>query len=133
MGLETWVWTAFPKNVSTKPIPSLTIVSNGQLFKQRIHLILLLGLDAARPLFTDRPPSLRLDPTDADIVDCIHTCGKYLGFYEPLCTHDFYPNGGKPIQPGCGLDWDGMYSLVSRERTSAHIAYSRNKLCNYIN
>lgn len=60
------------------------------------------GLDPALPGFEiTAGPELRLDPTDAEFVDVIHTCGGVLGFYEPLGHVDFYPNGGVPSQPGC--------------------------------
>lgn len=70
-----------------------------------------LGLDPALPLFSSREASKRLDPTDALTVDCIHSCGGYLGFYTPLCTHDFYPNKGSPAQPGCSWDLTGTYII----------------------
>ncbi|XP_054263364.1 pancreatic triacylglycerol lipase-like [Macrosteles quadrilineatus] len=70
----------------------------------------ITGLDPALPLFSSRPPESRLDPTDADLVDCIHTCGGYLGFWQPLCSLDFYPNGGTASQPGCHWDLLGACS-----------------------
>lgn len=33
----------------------------------------LLGLDPAGPYFEGTPPEVRLDPTDADFVDVIHS------------------------------------------------------------
>ncbi|KAG8288189.1 hypothetical protein J6590_020952 [Homalodisca vitripennis] len=70
----------------------------------------ITGLDPALPLFSNREPSRRLDPSDAALVDCIHTCGGYLGFYQPLCSFDFYPNGGTASQPGCHWDFTGACS-----------------------
>lgn len=62
------------------------------------------GLDPARPLFEF--PSFesveKLDPTDAEFVDVIHTCRGVLGYEAPTGTVDFYPNSGFPPQPGCG-------------------------------
>jgi len=46
-------------------------------------------------------PESRLDPTDAEFVDVIHTCGGTLGYKGALGHADFYPNGGSAIQPGC--------------------------------
>lgn len=43
----------------------------------------------------------KLDPSDADFVDVIHTCSGVLGFEAPIGTVDFYPNNGTPPQPGC--------------------------------
>jgi pancreatic triacylglycerol lipase len=36
------------------------------------------GLDPAEPLFQDMPTFVRLDPTDADFVDVIHTDSKSI-------------------------------------------------------
>lgn len=63
----------------------------------------ITGLDPALPGFGY--PSLfnKLQPSDAEFVDCIHTCGGLLAFFEPLCHVDFYANGGTHPQPGCSL------------------------------
>ncbi|NEU35082.1 hypothetical protein GN156_30960, partial [bacterium LRH843] len=60
-------------------------------------------LDPADPLFPDDPKQ-RLERSQADFVDVIHTGGNLIGYYEAIGDVDFYPNGGTPIQPGCGLD-----------------------------
>lgn len=63
----------------------------------------IIGLDPASPAFTVAEISNRLDPTDAQFVQVIHTNGRFLGFSSSLGHADFYPNGGM-IQAGCGLD-----------------------------
>uniref|UniRef100_A0A8C5L560 Lipase member H n=1 Tax=Jaculus jaculus TaxID=51337 RepID=A0A8C5L560_JACJA len=60
----------------------------------------ITGLDPAGPLFNGRPPQERLDPSDAQFVDVIHSDTDALGYKEPLGNIDFYPNGGLD-QPGC--------------------------------
>ncbi|XP_050673968.1 inactive pancreatic lipase-related protein 1-like [Leptidea sinapis] len=63
----------------------------------------ITGLDPARPLFEvpKLPDKYILDKSDAVFVDVIHTDAGVLGF-SSNCGHvDFFPNGGKPIQPGC--------------------------------
>ncbi|XP_033111033.1 uncharacterized protein LOC117112092 [Anneissia japonica] len=65
----------------------------------------ITGLDPAGPEFRYNDPECRLDPTDAVLVDNIHTDGETLvslgfGLLQPLGHMDFYPNGGKE-QPGC--------------------------------
>lgn len=66
----------------------------------------ITGLDPAGPLF-EKPllvkKKKRLVKEDADFVDVIHTCAGMLGFKRALGHADFFPNGGKNIQPGCGL------------------------------
>lgn len=45
----------------------------------------------------------RLGEDDAHFVDIIHTTAGYLGIKDPIGHVDFYPNGGVPPQPGCGI------------------------------
>lgn len=61
----------------------------------------ITGLDPAKPLFTTLPLSLRLDPSDAEFVDVIHTDAGIFGFPTSIGHVDFYPNGGISPQPGC--------------------------------
>lgn len=64
------------------------------------------GLDPAMPLFITAPADDKLDPSDANFVDVIHTNALVQGKIE-RCGHvDFYMNGGI-IQPGC---WGGGQS-----------------------
>ncbi|CAH2244753.1 jg5590 [Pararge aegeria aegeria] len=74
----------------------------GMLSTEKIFRI--TGLDPARPLFElpIMPPDYRLDKTDADFVDIIHTCGGVFGYRRSYGHADFYPNNGMPTQPGCG-------------------------------
>lgn len=63
------------------------------------------GLDPAGPLFETQDPRSRLDSTDAQFVDVIHSNGENLilgglGSWQPLGHVDFYPNGGR-MQKGC--------------------------------
>lgn len=60
----------------------------------------ITALDPAGPQFIGTPPEDRLDHTDAQFVDVLHTDIDALGFREPLGHIDFYANGGAD-QPGC--------------------------------
>lgn len=67
------------------------------------------GMDPAGPYFENTPAIVRLDKSDADFVDIIHTNALKLvgdttsiGMRNPIGHVDFYPNGGE-MQPGCGL------------------------------
>jgi len=67
----------------------------------------ITGLDPAYPLFSMEDTDQRLDTTDAEFVDVIHTNSGYLiqaglSFPHPIGHVDFFPNGGMS-QPGCGL------------------------------
>lgn len=61
----------------------------------------ITGLDPAGPNFYLKGPENRLDPTDAQFVDVIHTAVGSAGHYKNLGHVDFFPNGGI-YQPGCG-------------------------------
>uniref|UniRef100_A0A6I8P516 Triacylglycerol lipase n=1 Tax=Ornithorhynchus anatinus TaxID=9258 RepID=A0A6I8P516_ORNAN len=66
----------------------------------------ITGLDPAGPYFHNTPNEVRLDPSDAEFVDVIHTnAARFLFEFGAgtinACGHlDFYPNGGKHM-PGC--------------------------------
>lgn len=61
----------------------------------------ITGLDPAGPFFYLKGPDQRLDPTDAQFVDVIHTAVGSAGHYKNMGHVDFFPNGGI-YQPGCG-------------------------------
>ena len=65
----------------------------------------ITGLDPAAPLFEGYPERVRLDSTDAQFVDVIHTNGDGflrggLGSFQAMGHVDYYPNGGRS-QVGC--------------------------------
>ncbi|XP_076462882.1 inactive pancreatic lipase-related protein 1-like [Babylonia areolata] len=68
----------------------------------------ITGLDPSDPYFHGTPPQVRLDPSDAQFVDVIHTDASTpgslgMGMAEAMGHVDFYPNGGSH-QPGCDQD-----------------------------
>ncbi|XP_069127566.1 pancreatic triacylglycerol lipase-like [Argopecten irradians] len=78
------------------------------------HLGRISGLDPADPYFQGGDPIIRLDATDADFVDVIHTDASSIlelgmGSIQQMGHVDFYPNGGKD-QPGCDA---GLLGKVS--------------------
>jgi len=78
----------------------------------------ITGLDPAEPYFQGMGEAVRLDPSDANFVDVIHTDARSFFLLEipgygmsQACGHvDFYPNNGKE-QPGCALSQEGT-SLI---------------------
>nr|XP_003700449.2 PREDICTED: uncharacterized protein LOC100878731 isoform X1 [Megachile rotundata] len=76
----------------------------------------ITGLDPAGPLFESQDPRARLDQTDANFVDVIHSNGEQLllgglGSWQPMGDVDFYPNGGR-MQTGCSNLFLGAVSDI---------------------
>ncbi|XP_023935002.1 pancreatic lipase-related protein 2 [Bicyclus anynana] len=82
----------------------------------------ITGLDPAAPYFSNTVTLVRLDRSDAQFVDIIHSNAMPLyfsgfGISEPIGHVDFYPNGGS-TQPGCkngGQGYQGMDSDMYRK------------------
>lgn len=71
------------------------------------------GLDPAKPFFDLVSIDYRIQPTDAELVDVIHTNSGELwdaavSFPDPLGQVDFYPNGGSH-QKGCTDLCEGLH------------------------
>ncbi|XP_073822450.1 pancreatic triacylglycerol lipase-like [Musca autumnalis] len=69
--------------------------------KRRLKRI--TGLDPAKPMFITVGSDRKLDATDAEFVDVIHTDVLGRGMLRTVGHVDFYPNIG-PYQPGCQTD-----------------------------
>ncbi|XP_032890066.1 pancreatic lipase-related protein 2-like [Amblyraja radiata] len=93
----------------------------GEAGRRKTGIARITGLDPVAPYFQNTPLEVRLDPTDALLVDVIHTDGsiqspsKGYGMTFPCGHVDFYPNGGENM-PGCSknllstiLDMDGIW------------------------
>ncbi|XP_053618478.1 lipase member H-B-like [Plodia interpunctella] len=59
----------------------------------------ITGLDPAGPCFRSLPPKYRLDASDGENVDIVHTNIDGFGIADRLGHVDFYVNGGE-FQPG---------------------------------
>ncbi|XP_018321249.1 pancreatic triacylglycerol lipase-like isoform X2 [Agrilus planipennis] len=71
------------------------------------NILAIYGLDPAGPLYLNNITNNRLDPSDAQFVHAIHTCGGRWGFEDNLGTADYRPNGGRD-QPGCTIELTGL-------------------------
>ncbi|NXE53902.1 LIPH Lipase, partial [Casuarius casuarius] len=101
----------------------------GELYEGKLGRI--TGLDPAGPLYRGKLPSERLDPTDAQFVDVIHSDTDGLGYREALGHIDFYPNGGTD-QPGCPQTvFSGLqYFKCDHQRSVFLFISSLKKSCN---
>jgi len=76
----------------------------------------ITGLDPAGPYFENTDPLVRLDTTDAVLVEAIHTDGAAnlklgLGLIQSVGHIDYFPNGGKD-QPNCPQDSSKLLSAI---------------------
>ncbi len=62
----------------------------------------ITGLDPASLYYKEKSKEFKLDSSDADFVDVIHTDTSTtgMGISDQIGHVDFYPNGGES-QPGC--------------------------------
>ncbi|XP_078477936.1 lipase member H, partial [Lampetra planeri] len=90
----------------------------------------ITALDPAGPQFTGTPPEERLDATDAQFVDVLHTDIDALGYREPLGHIDFYANGGTD-QPGCPktIFSGGAYFKCDHQRSVLLLCESLDRVC----
>jgi len=92
----------------------------------------ITALDPALPLFGVREDDERIDSSDAEFVDVIHTAmgtlaDGGLAFTEPRGHADYYPNSGAPPQPGCeGNDAFGACSHSKAHEYFGTSAANRN-------
>ncbi|XP_043911897.1 inactive pancreatic lipase-related protein 1-like [Protopterus annectens] len=119
---------------------SLGAHAAGEAGKRKPGLARVTGLDPAEPYFQGTPIEVRLDPTDANFVDAIHTDAApmipYLGFgmSQAVGHIDFYANGGYQM-PGCDRNaisqivdidgiWEGTRDFVACNHLRSYKFYS---------
>ncbi|XP_070288301.1 pancreatic triacylglycerol lipase-like [Myotis yumanensis] len=100
----------------------------------------ITGLDPAEPCFEGTPELVRLDPSDAQFVDVIHTDAAPIipnmgfGMSQTAGHLDFFPNGGKDM-PGCQKNilsqivdidgiWEGSRDFVACNHLRSYKYYS---------
>ncbi|KAG8172162.1 hypothetical protein JTE90_012221 [Oedothorax gibbosus] len=94
--------------------------------KQRVRRI--TGLDVAGPDFEDYEVGRRLDRSDAEFVDTIHSNAALsvtdgFGIMKPVGHFDFYPNGGE-LQPGCETSMGAIGNIASETLEIINPMYS---------
>ncbi|PIO25397.1 hypothetical protein AB205_0116960, partial [Aquarana catesbeiana] len=108
---------------------SLGAHTAGEAGKRAKGIARITGLDPAEPYFQNTPIEVRLDPSDAKLVDVIHTDAGPLiptlgfGMSQYVGHLDFFPNGGIHM-PGCPQNiqipnvnvediWNGVVNFVT--------------------
>ncbi|XP_016836798.1 pancreatic lipase-related protein 2-like [Nasonia vitripennis] len=120
----------------------------GYLLKQRdqsFKVERITGLDPAQPCFISVEQNARLDKSDADFVDIIHTQTGHgnginaFGLENPVGHIDFYVNGGV-MQPECEAK-SIFYTEINKMICSHNLAnyfyaetagYSKSKYCKFV-
>ncbi|TMW54249.1 hypothetical protein DOY81_000672, partial [Sarcophaga bullata] len=82
----------------------------------------ITGLDPAGNVFLTASPHDRLDASDADFVDVIHTTTAVFSSTMAMGHADFYPNVLHLVQPGCNLI--EVADLCSHYRSNIYYAES---------
>ncbi|XP_045160753.2 inactive pancreatic lipase-related protein 1-like [Mercenaria mercenaria] len=93
------------------------------------------GLDPAHRAFSKDKPKVRLDATDAQYVDVIHTDSKQwiwgFGIRDSIGHADYFPNGGRN-QPGCFSFWSFLrQSTCDHARSRQFFVESINSSCTF--
>lgn len=78
------------------------VAFTSNVLENRTHIRFerITGLDPALPFFATTNDEWKLDRSDADFVDVIHTNSGLFGKIEQCGDIDFYVNGGR-MQPRC--------------------------------
>uniref|UniRef100_A0A670IFD6 Triacylglycerol lipase n=1 Tax=Podarcis muralis TaxID=64176 RepID=A0A670IFD6_PODMU len=98
---------------------SLGAHAGGEMGRRVPGIGRITGLDPAQPYFQGTPTEVRLDKSNADFVDIIHTDSAptipYMGFgiSQAIGHLDFYPNGGE-YMPGCKKNPISQILLTAR-------------------
>ncbi|XP_075204239.1 pancreatic triacylglycerol lipase-like [Anomaloglossus baeobatrachus] len=124
---------------------SLGAHTAGEAGKRKRGIGRISGLDPAEPYFQNTPTEVRLDPSDATLVDVIHTDSSPLvpslgfGMSQVVGHLDFFPNGGI-YMPGCPQNiqipnvnvediWNGVLNFVTCNHLRA-IKYYTDSITN---
>ncbi|XP_020897507.1 inactive pancreatic lipase-related protein 1 [Exaiptasia diaphana] len=73
----------------------------------------ITGLDPASPGYKGTHIDVRLDATDAEFVDVIHSDSPRIGTPDKSGKLDFWPNGGGS-QPGCLIKKRGLIDKITK-------------------
>ncbi|XP_062132030.1 pancreatic triacylglycerol lipase [Drosophila sulfurigaster albostrigata] len=83
----------------------------------------ITALNPSKALFLTPDVKQRIDPSDAEFVDVIHTDVMVLGLMQPVGHVDFYPNKGV-VQPNCGDPKDIKSNYCYHHRSVEYYAES---------
>ncbi|XP_056633142.1 probable phospholipase A1 magnifin [Diorhabda sublineata] len=93
----------------------------GKILRDGLKIPRITGLDPALPEFSLKDPSKRLSKESAEYVDVIHTDAGVFGFPLALGHADFFPNGGRALQPGCQPSYLVKQRIVDQVVACSHI------------
>ncbi|XP_063357640.1 lipoprotein lipase-like [Cydia amplana] len=89
------------------------------------------GLDPAGPLWQTNPNAI--NSNSGVYVEGIHTDGYILGIFNPIGDADFYPNGGRSLQPGCSDSSCSHGRAPDLFASSVYFNHLVGRLCDNLN
>ncbi|XP_030768030.1 pancreatic triacylglycerol lipase-like [Sitophilus oryzae] len=93
----------------------------GKSLPENVRIPRITALDPAYPEFPIQDRTKRLANTDADYIDVIHTDSGIFGFPVSIGHSDFYPNGGRALQPGCQPSYLASQQIVEQVVACSHV------------
>ncbi|CAG9858889.1 unnamed protein product [Phyllotreta striolata] len=93
----------------------------GKLLRSDLKIPRITGLDPALPEYSLGDRSKRLSYEDAKYVDIIHTDAGIFGFPIAIGHADFFPNGGRALQPGCQPSYLVRQRIVDQVLACSHV------------
>ncbi|XP_060521685.1 phospholipase A1 VesT1.02-like [Cylas formicarius] len=93
----------------------------GKNLQGGVRIPRITALDPAFPDFPLQDRTKRLAETDADYIDVIHTDSGIFGFPLSIGHADFYPNGGRALQPGCQPSYLAKQRIIDQVLACSHV------------
>uniref|UniRef100_A0A6P7FU19 Pancreatic triacylglycerol lipase isoform X1 n=1 Tax=Diabrotica virgifera virgifera TaxID=50390 RepID=A0A6P7FU19_DIAVI len=93
----------------------------GKLLRHGLQIPHITGLDPALPEYSLTDSSERLSKESAEYVDIIHTDAGIFGIPIAIGHADFFPNGGRALQPGCQPSYIVKQGIVNQVLACSHI------------
>nr|CAI5825697.1 unnamed protein product [Callosobruchus analis] len=96
-------------------------IAGKTLSDRTLRIPRITALDPALPEFSLNGYVKRITSTDAEYVDVIHTDSGIFGLPISVGHADFYPNGGRALQPGCQPSYLVRQRIIDQVFACSHV------------